>query len=103
MKHRRLLSFVCTVAAVLWAGFAPASAAAGPSGPPPFQAAERGDIVPLSQVLARIRKRCPGRSLDAHLDRGAMVYRIRWRSSKNRVLNVVADAATGRILSMGRC
>jgi uncharacterized membrane protein YkoI len=59
-----------------------------------------GRLVPLSQILAEIRRRSPGRQLDAGLesDRGRPVYRVRWAAVDGRRIDYIVDAESGRIL-----
>ena len=59
-----------------------------------------GRLAPLSQILAEIRRRTPGRQLDAGLesDRGRPVYRVRWAALDGRRIDYIVDAESGRIL-----
>ena len=60
-----------------------------------------GRLAPLSQILSEIRRRTPGRQLDAGLEseRGRPVYRVRWAALDGRRIDYIVDAESGRILS----
>ncbi len=62
----------------------------------------RGELVPMEQVVRRIRRTTDGRLLDATLDRRRMHYRIRWLRNNGEVQLYIVDARTGRILSVRR-
>ncbi len=64
-------------------------------------AADAGEIKPLSEVLHVVKARVPGQVLDVQLDKSGnpWTYRIRVRSDKGNVVLVVVDAETGKILS----
>jgi uncharacterized membrane protein YkoI len=59
-----------------------------------------GDILPLPRVLGEVRRRAPGRLLDAGLEDqgGRPVYRIRWAAQDGRRIDFLVDARTGAIL-----
>ena len=59
--------------------------------------------MPLSQVIAQIRARKPGRELDAGLEyQGAQpIYRVRWMTPNGRRIDYLINAVTGAILSGG--
>jgi len=63
-------------------------------------AVQAGRHVPLAQVIEAIRKRTPGRQLDAGIENegGKPVYRVRWTTEKGRRIDYIVDARTGRIL-----
>lgn len=64
-----------------------------------------GAHVPLSQVIAAIQRRAPGRLLDSGIEPGAdgrSVYRVRWAAKDGRRIDFIADAQTGAILSEAR-
>jgi hypothetical protein len=63
-----------------------------------------GRILPLSQVLGRVRAQYPGQLLDAQLvgGGGQPVYLIKLLMNDGSVAIVSADAATGRILGYRR-
>lgn len=72
----------------------------GPEG----QARDRvrgGDILPLPRILGEIKRRTPGRLLDAGLEDGPggrPVYRIRWATEDGRRIDYLVDARSGEIL-----
>lgn len=60
-----------------------------------------GRYVPLVQVIQAIRKRTPGRQLDAGLENGPAgkaVYRVRWAADDGRRIDYLVDAESGAIL-----
>jgi uncharacterized membrane protein YkoI len=61
----------------------------------------QGRYVPLAQVIEQIRRRTPGRQLDAGLEQagGRPVYRVRWAAANGRRIDYIVDARTGAILS----
>jgi uncharacterized membrane protein YkoI len=61
---------------------------------------QEGRLAPLSQILSEIRRRTPGRQLDAGLesDRGRPVYRVRWAATDGRRIDYIVDAESGQIL-----
>jgi uncharacterized membrane protein YkoI len=64
----------------------------------------QGGNVPLAQVIETIRRRTPGRQLDAGLEDGAdgrPVYRVRWATPDGRRIDYLVDARTGAIISGG--
>jgi len=67
------------------------------------QGVRRGRLVPLSQVLAEINRRTPGRLLDAGIEymEDRPVYRVRWITSDGRRIDYLVDATSGAILSGG--
>ncbi len=58
-------------------------------------------LMPLGQVIERIRQRSPGRQLDAGLEyQGERpLYRVRWMTKDGRRIDYLIDAVTGAILS----
>jgi hypothetical protein len=89
----------------------------GPGSPPPNslgadwrqqqdearEAVKQRRLEPLGRVLEQIRRRTPGRQLDAGLEQeGArQVYRVRWMTSDGRRIDYIVDAVTGAILRGG--
>jgi len=64
-----------------------------------------GDVLPLGQIMDQLRRRYPGRLLDADLgrdNRGRWIYRLKLLAPGDRVRRLVVDAQTGRVLSGGR-
>ncbi len=60
-----------------------------------------GQLVPLGQVVEAVRRRMPGRLLNAGLEQdggGRPVYRVRWAAADGRRVDVIADAASGQVL-----
>ncbi|MFO1015734.1 MAG: PepSY domain-containing protein [Caulobacteraceae bacterium] len=60
----------------------------------------RGRIIPLNQVIEMIRRRTPGRPLDAGMEQygNQTVYRVRWITDDGRRMDFIVDASTGAIL-----
>ena len=65
-------------------------------------AVKSGNVLPLSTILSRVRRRYPGKLLDARLGSAGnrYVYSIKLRDSRNRIKVVRVDAQSGRILSV---
>jgi uncharacterized membrane protein YkoI len=63
---------------------------------------ERGDIRPLSDILARVRDDLPGRIIATEFERedGAYIYEFKVVDSAGRVREVYVDAATARVLKV---
>lgn len=60
-----------------------------------------GDILPLPRVLGEIRRRTPGRLLDAGLEtgpNGQPAYRIRWAAEDGRRIDYLVDARSGAVI-----
>lgn len=64
--------------------------------------AQSDDLVPLKQVVKRIRREFDGRVLDAQRydDGGGPVYQVRVLTKDGQVLDIVVDALTGQILGV---
>jgi len=63
-----------------------------------------GAHVPLDKVVASIRRKTPGRLLDAGIESGAdgrALYRVRWAAADGRRIDFMVDAASGQIVSGG--
>ena len=60
-------------------------------------------LIPLNQVIEQIRRRHPGRALDAGTESmgDRPVYRVRWITTDGRRIDFIIDATTGAILSGG--
>jgi uncharacterized membrane protein YkoI len=67
------------------------------------QGVRQRQLMPLSQVIAEVRARTPGRELDAGLEyQGPRpIYRVRWMTPNGRRIDYLIDAASGAILSGG--
>jgi uncharacterized membrane protein YkoI len=67
------------------------------------QGVQRGRMVPLSQVLAEINRKTPGRVLDAGIEYmgDRPVYRVRWITTDGRRIDYIVDASSGAIMSGG--
>jgi uncharacterized membrane protein YkoI len=61
-----------------------------------------GGVAPLERVVRELRRRRPGRLLDAGLETdpdGRTVYRVRWAAADGRRVDFRVDATTGAVLS----
>ena len=60
----------------------------------------QGRYVGLARVIGAIRRRSPGRQLDAGLEDwgGRTVYRVRWAMPGGRRIDYIVDAQSGAIL-----
>jgi hypothetical protein len=69
------------------------------------QGVRQGRFIPLRQVLPELRRRSPGRQLDAGIEQGfdgRPVYRVRWGAANGRRIDYIIDAQTGRIIGVDR-
>ena len=69
------------------------------------RAVREGRQISLGQALDAIRRRTPGRQLDAGMEPGPggrMVYRVRWAAADGRRIDYLVDAQTGQIIGEGR-
>jgi Peptidase propeptide and YPEB domain len=67
------------------------------------RAVREGRHIPLSQAIETVRRRAPGRELDAGLEPGPdgrAVYRLRWAGQNGRRTDYLVDATTGRIIGV---
>lgn len=64
------------------------------------RAVERGEALPLREVLARLGDGLPGRVVEIEFDRedGRWVYELKVIDAAGRLLEVYVDARTARIL-----
>jgi hypothetical protein len=63
-------------------------------------AVKHGQFAPLGRVIEDIRRRAPGRQLDAGIeyDGGRPIYRVRWITVHGRRVDFMVDAASGAII-----
>jgi len=69
------------------------------------RAVREGRHVSLGQAIEAIRRRTPGRQLDAEMEPGPggrHVYRVRWATADGRRIDYIVDAETGAIIGEGR-
>ncbi|MCF3630537.1 PepSY domain-containing protein [Thalassospiraceae bacterium LMO-SO8] len=66
------------------------------------RALERGEILPLTDILKRANKEYPGQLIEAELDddHGGMVYELVIISAEGRVYKLYYDARTGELLKV---
>lgn len=64
------------------------------------EAVQSGRAIPLGRVMEQIRRRTPGRPLDAGMEQlgNRPVYRVRWAAEDGRRIDYIVDAETGAIL-----
>ena len=57
-------------------------------------------LMPLARVIEQVRRRAPGRELDAGLEQinGRPTYRLRWMTRDGRRVDYLIDAATGTVV-----
>jgi uncharacterized membrane protein YkoI len=104
---------IVAIAALLIAAPAVADAQRYPDQERPSYGAGRGDQdqareavrggrqVPLSQVIAMISARTPGRQLNTTMGdfQGRAAYFVQWQTNDGRVIIFIVDAQSGGILS----
>mgnify|MGYP000497495326 CR=1 FL=1 len=68
------------------------------------QALERGEILPLTEILARVHDQYPGHVLETEFDVEDEGYRyeLELLDAEGYVLEIELDAATGEILEVER-
>ena len=66
------------------------------------RALERGEIRPLSEILASVRARIPGEVVKVEIERedGVWVYELKIVAKDGRFLEVYVDAKTARIIKI---
>ena len=67
------------------------------------RAVRDGRQIPLGQAIEAVRRRAPGRELDAGLEagpNGRPVYRLRWAGQDGRRQDYMVDAGTGAVLGV---
>ena len=64
------------------------------------EAVQSGRAIALGRVMEQIRRRTPGRPLDAGMEQSGnrAVYRVRWAAEDGRRIDYIVDAETGAIL-----
>jgi hypothetical protein len=57
-------------------------------------------LMPLGRVIEQVRRRAPGRELDAGLEQfnGRPTYRLRWMTRDGRRIDYLIDATTGAMV-----
>ena len=85
---------------------APVSAGGQAQIPPDFElardAVERGEILPLAEVLSRLQESHPGRVIEVELEYSdnILVYEVELVTDDGRLIEVDMNAATGEIVGM---
>ncbi len=64
------------------------------------RASERGEILPIGEILARLGEQVPGKVLDLDLERehGSWIYEIKVLDARGRLLELKVDARSGRVI-----
>jgi uncharacterized membrane protein YkoI len=64
------------------------------------RALEEGRILPLAQILAKVKSEIPGKEIEVELeaDDGILIYELKMLRPDGRVQEIEVDAATGKIL-----
>lgn len=98
--RRRFLS-IC-LALVLGAGLAGASALAGDDHEDARRAVRDGRAKPLAEILPGIESRIGGRVLEVEFERedGRYFYEFKMVTPSGRLLEVMVDAASGRVVEI---
>jgi uncharacterized membrane protein YkoI len=68
------------------------------------EALERGEVLPLAGILAKVEQEIDARVIEVEFEQGeggAYVYEFELITQDGRLLEAVADAVTGEILSLG--
>ena len=63
------------------------------------RALEEGRVLPLTEVLAKVKAKVPGKVIEVELELedGVLVYEFKIVTPGGRLMEVEADAATGKI------
>jgi uncharacterized membrane protein YkoI len=66
------------------------------------RALEEGRILPLSDILAKVKAEIPGKEIEVELEAedGILIYELKMLRPDGRVQEVEVDAATGKILKV---
>lgn len=66
------------------------------------EAVERGQILPLAEVLARLQTQHPGRVVEVELeqDDDMLIYEVELVTTDGRLIEVEIDATSGQILAL---
>jgi uncharacterized membrane protein YkoI len=98
MMFRRLAPLSLGLAFLL----APAHAASDSDHDRAYGALERGEVLPLAQILSVATTRTPGRVIEVELDRddGRWIYEVELVTRSGRLIAMEIDGATGRILEI---
>jgi uncharacterized membrane protein YkoI len=64
------------------------------------RAVRSGEILPMAALLQRVRERIPGDVVEVELEDGRWLYEFKVIDDKGRLLEVLVDARTGRVLSI---
>lgn len=69
---------------------------------PALKLAQSDNLQPLPAIMARVEREVPGRVVDVQLDQSRSPWRYRFKvlTEGGNIVSVVADAETGRILSI---
>lgn len=64
------------------------------------EALERGEVLPLAEILEQVQGQAPGEVIETELDRehGRWIYELKLIDPHGRVVELEVDAADGRIL-----
>jgi uncharacterized membrane protein YkoI len=68
------------------------------------QALERGEVLPLASILAKVEQEIDARVIEVEFEqgeRGSFVYEFELITPDGRLMEAVADAVTGEIVSIG--
>lgn len=65
-----------------------------------YQALQRGEILPLAQILAMSNRYVAGEVIKIELDQGKLVYKLRVLAADGRVRKLDLDARTGQLVKL---
>ncbi|WP_306029236.1 PepSY domain-containing protein [Stappia sp. MMSF_3263] len=90
------------LALLLGASLAGASAFAGSDHEKAMRAVREGRALPLAEILPGIESRIGGRVLEVELERedGRYFYEFKMVTTSGRLLEVMVDAASGRVVEI---
>ncbi|ROT99425.1 PepSY domain-containing protein [Histidinibacterium lentulum] len=99
---RRLTPLASGLLAALGLALAPVASAADGDHDRARGALERGEILPLAQILAVAVAHVPGRIIEVELERddGRWIYEVELLTRGGRLVEIEIDGATGRILEI---
>ncbi|WP_206366193.1 PepSY domain-containing protein [Sphingomonas flavalba] len=98
-----------TIAAALLLAIVPAAAVAGSKSHKSHEqvrdALRRGEVLPLTRIMAIAQARAPGQVIKVELDDDddhprRLIYEVKTLSSTGRVMEVEIDARTGKVLKV---
>ncbi len=65
-----------------------------------YQALQRGEILPLAQILTMSQRYVPGEVIKIELDQGKLIYKLRVLPADGRVRKLDLDARNGQLIKL---